>query len=64
MRISDRVRHANIHPHKHTPHEQRFWVRHPHIMGAATVALMLTIALLLAGCQCGVGWPCPQDYLG
>lgn len=37
-----------------------FWVRHPHWTGIATAIALAALGLLLSGCECGVGWPCPR----
>lgn len=45
--------------HHWRAHAVPFWVRHPHWTGLATFAVILAAGLLLGGCECGVGWPCP-----
>lgn len=37
-----------------------FWVRHPHVAGALTFGALVLAALLLSGCECGVGCPCSR----
>ena len=37
-----------------------FWVRHPHVAGMLTFAVFVVLGLLLAGCECGIGWPCER----
>lgn len=37
-----------------------FWVRHPHVVGAATFLAIVGLGLLVAGCECGQLWPCPR----
>lgn len=34
--------------------------RHSQLSGAGLFLLIVVIGLLLGGCECGVGWPCPR----
>lgn len=42
--------------------DRPFWVRHPHVMGAATFIMIVAAGLLLSGCECGRLWPCPGGF--
>ncbi len=48
-------------PRSVPPAREAFWVRHPHLGGCILFAALVCVGLLLAGCECGVGWPCPRE---
>jgi hypothetical protein len=61
MRVSDRLRRPDFRPVVLPRDPVPFWERHPNIMGMATIAFFMLIALLTSGCdlrRCGVLWPC------
>jgi hypothetical protein len=37
-----------------------WWVRHPNVGGALLFVALVLIGVALTGCECGVGWPCPE----
>lgn len=37
-----------------------FWMRHPHLGSILVWSAIIGSALMLTGCECGVGWPCPR----
>lgn len=40
-------------------HPVPWWVRRRHVGGFGMFVLIVGLSLLLSGCECSVGWPCP-----
>lgn len=55
-RFPDRARRTVWAPPEPLP----WWVRHPHLGSLLLWSAIIGLALLLGGCECGVGWPCPK----